>query len=360
MPVYKDEQRKTWMVKLKYKDWQGNAKWRTKRGFATKREAQQWETDFLATRQKDLTMTLSAFVDLYLEELRPRLKVSTMRTKEANLFRWVVPYLGKKNMCDIDSADIVKWQNMLLQYKDPKTGKVFSKNYLRNLNAQLHALFRYAQKHYKLKEHPMEVLDNIGSKNEGKMDFWTLEEYTAFSEECMEDPLAYYCFETLYWTGIREGEMLALQPKDFDFDAKNVSITKTYHCIKGKDVYTSPKTKAGNRVVDLPEKLCNELQDYLRQNYEMAPTDRMFPVQKDFLYGRMKKFAEKAGVKRIRIHDLRHSHVSLLIHLGFNALEIGERIGHESAAITYHYAHLFPDPERRLAKSLDQMMGGDA
>ena len=359
MPVYKDEQRRTWLVKLKYKDWQGKDRWCTKRGFATKREAQNWETNFVANQQKNLAMTLSDFVKLYLDEMRPRLKVSTMRTKEANLSRWVVPYLGKKSVCDVDSSDIVRWQNMLLQYTDPKTGEPFSKNYIRNLNAQMKALFRYAQKHYKLKDNPMDCLDNIGSKNEGKKDFWTLEEYSAFADECMEDPLAYYCFEMLYWTGIREGELLALQPQAFDFDAKTVSITKTYHCINGKDVYTSPKTRTGVRVVDLPERLCDEMKEYLCHNYGMAQSDRMFPVRKDFLYGRMNKFSKKAGVKRIRIHDIRHSHVSLLIHLGFNALEIGERIGHKSAEITYHYAHLFPDDERRVAKKLGQVMGGD-
>ena len=265
MPVYKDEQRRTWLVKLKYKDWQGKDRWCTKRGFATKREAQNWETNFVANQQKNLAMTLSDFVKLYLDEMRPRLKVSTMRTKEANLSRWVVPYLGKKSVCDVDSSDIVRWQNMLLQYTDPKTGEPFSKNYIRNLNAQMKALFRYAQKHYKLKDNPMDCLDNIGSKNEGKKDFWTLEEYSAFADECMEDPLAYYCFEMLYWTGIREGELLALQPQDFDFDAKTVSITKTYHCINGKDVYTSPKTRTGVRVVDLPERLCDEMKEYLCQ-----------------------------------------------------------------------------------------------
>lgn len=204
----------------------------------------------------------------------------------------------------------------------------------------------------------MKNLDKIGSMSEGKMDFWTLEEYEAFALECMADPLAFYCFETLYWTGMREGELLALMPSDFDFEAKTVSITKTYHYINGQDVFTTPKTKKSIRIVKLPGRLCDELQDYLKQNYKIKPDERMFPIQKDFLYGRMKKFAEKAGVKRIRIHDLRHSHVSLLFHLKCSALDIGERIGHSSADITYHYAHLFPEVNEGVANKLNSMMEG--
>ncbi len=358
MGVYKDQKRKTWYVKTRYKDWQGNVLWRTKRGFTTKRDAQNWENDFLANKHDDLSMNFSSFAERYVEEIAPRMKISSLLTKKAALTHWILPYFGDKKICDITPAQIFRWQNTLLNHRDEKTGEAFSQNYIRNLNAQLKAVFRYAERHYNLKVNPMKNLDKIGSMNEGKMDFWTFEEYKAFAQECMEDPLAFYCFETLYWTGMREGELLALTPEDVDFQNRTVSITKTYHCINGKDVFTTPKTKKSIRVVKLPKHLCDELQDYLKQNNKIMPKDRMFPVQKEFLYGRMKKFADRAEVKRIRIHDLRHSHVSLLFHLKCSALEIGERIGHSSSEITYHYAHLFPEVMETVASKLDDMAGG--
>lgn len=358
MSAYKDQERGTWFVKNRYKDWQGEIHWCTKRGFATKREALDWETEFLAKKKGDLTMTFESFTQCYMEEVKPRLKVSTIITKETAIHRWLLPYFGTKRMCDIASTDIVRWQNDLLNYKDPKTGQPFSGNYLRGLNAQLSAIFRYAQTHYKLKENPMKELDAIGSASDGKMDFWTLEEYEKFSRECMAEPVAYYCFETLYWTGIREGELLALSPADFNFEERTVSITKTYHRINGRDVFTTPKTKKGKRVVSLPEQLCRELQDYLRMNEKVNAAGRMFPVQKDYLYSCMKKYAQAAEVKKIRVHDIRHSHVSLLINMGFDALQIGDRIGHKSADITYHYAHLFPGARKTVSDQLNLVMRG--
>jgi len=67
----------------------------------------------------------------------------------------------------------------------------------------------------------------------------------------------------------------------------------------------------------------------------------------------MDRGAKAAGVKRIRIHDLRHSHVSLLIEMGFSALAIADRVGHESVDITYKYAHLFPSKQQEMAQKLD-------
>ena len=360
MSVYKDAKRGTWYVTTRYKDWQGEPRWRTKRGFSTKHEALDWEREFLAQKKGDLSMRFETFAQLYLEEITPRMKVSSMPNKKSMLERRLVPYFGSKRMCEISSMDIVRWQNSMLTYRDPKTGQPFSENYLRGLNAQLGALFRYAQTHYKLKENPMENLKKIGSATNGKADFWTLEEYEKFSRECKADPFAYICFETLYWTGLREGEMLALTSADFNFEKRTVSITKTYHRLKKQDVYTTPKTRKGIRIVELPEKLCRELQDYLQMKGDLDAGERIFPVKQDYLYSRMKKYAEKAGVKRIRIHDIRHSHVSLLINMGFDALQIGDRIGHESADVTYHYAHLFPNARKTVSERLSQVMEGSS
>ena len=165
--------------------------------------------------------------------------------------------------------------------------------------------------------------------------------------------MAKYAFEMLYWCGIREGELLALTPADFDFEKCTVSITKSYQRLNGQDLITTPKTEKSNRIIKMPQFLADEMQDYLKQLYGIEPNDRMFTVTKSYLHREMDRGAKEAGVKRIRIHDIRHSAVSLLIDMGFSATAIADRVGHESIDITYNYAHLFPSKQTEMAEKLN-------
>lgn len=169
----------------------------------------------------------------------------------------------------------------------------------------------------------------------------------------MDKPMSFYAFEMLYWCGIREGELLALTAKDFDFKARTVTINKSYQRLKGKDVITSPKTKKSNRTISMPQILCEEMQEYLNMFYSKADNERIFPITKHYLKHEMVRGSKAAGVKTIRIHDIRHSAVSLLIEMGFSALAIADRVGHESIDITYRYAHLFPSKQLEMADKLD-------
>lgn len=193
----------------------------------------------------------------------------------------------------------------------------------------------------------------MGKEVPKEMDFWTKEEYLKFSEAMMDKPRSYYAFEMLYWCGIREGELLALAPSDFDFDKQTVKISKTYHRMKGQDVITSPKTIKSNRNIKMPQFLCDEMQEYISMLYGIQPDERMFTFTKSYLKHEMERGSKQAGVKKIRIHDIRHSHVSLLINMGFTVLAIGERVGHEAEKITYRYAHLFPTVQTEMAERLE-------
>lgn len=199
----------------------------------------------------------------------------------------------------------------------------------------------------------------MGTEKRKEMQFWTLDEYKKFSEAMMDKTISFYAFEMLYWCGIREGEMLALTPKDFDFKAETVTINKSYQRLKGRDVITTPKTKKSNRTIKMPKFLCEEMQEYLGMFYGAGENDRIFPVSKSYMHHEMDRGAKEAGVKRIRIHDLRHSHVSLLIEMGFTALAIADRLGHESIEVTYRYAHLFPSKQTEMANKLDDLGKGD-
>ena len=123
---------------------------------------------------------------------------------------------------------------------------------------------------------------------------------------------------------------------------------------------TDPKTPKSNRTIKMPDFLVEEMQDYLKMLYAVQPNERIFTCTKNGLHREMTRAATAAGVKRIRIHDLRHSHISLLIEMGFSAVAIGDRVGHESVDITYHYAHLFPSAQSNMADQLSAIRGGFA
>ena len=127
--------------------------------------------------------------------------------------------------------------------------------------------------------------------------------------------------------------------------------------MNGRDVITTPKTEKSNRIITMPQFLVEEIQDYLRQLYDVGMNDRMFLVTKSGLHREMARGAKEAGVQRIRIHDIRHSHVSHLIDMGFSATAIADRVGHESIDITYNYAHLFPSKQTEMADKLNMERG---
>ena len=147
---------------------------------------------------------------------------------------------------------------------------------------------------------------------------------------------------------------MALTAADFNFEKETVRINKSYQRLHGEDVITTPKTKKSNRIIKMPKFLCEEMQEYLQMLYGLKKKDRIFTVTKSYLHHEMDRGAKAAGVKRIRIHDLRHSHVAHLIELGFSPVEIAERLGHESMAVTMTYSHLYPSMGRTMADRLGE------
>ncbi len=179
-------------------------------------------------------------------------------------------------------------------------------------------------------KNPVKKAGTIVKGKADEMDFWTKEEYLKFIECVKDKPISYYAFQILYWCGIREGELLALTPADIDFKNKKLHITKSYQYINGEDIITDPKTEKSRRDVVIPDFLVEELRQFIGMLYGYDSDDRIFQITKSYLHHEMSRGAKAAGVKRIRIHDLRHSHISLLIRLVFSAVAIGNRVGHES------------------------------
>ena len=356
MAVYKEEKTNTWRAVYRYIDWTGEKKQTQKRGFKTKREAQAWEREQLHKVSADLDMTFASFFEQYTTDMQTRIKENTWATKEHIIRTKLIPYFGKLKMSNITAQQIITWQNELMNYKD-ENGKPLSPVYLKTINNQLSAIFNHAVKYYNLRENPCKKAGSMGKKKNREMLFWTKEEYLKFAEVMMDKPLSYYAFEMLYWCGIREGELLALTPSDFDFDKNTVSINKSYQRLNGQDLITTPKTEKSNRIIKMPQFLADEMKDYLKMLYDVGENERMFAITKSYLHREMDRGSKEAGVKRIRIHDIRHSHVSHLIDMGFSAIAIADRVGHESIDITYNYAHLFPSKQTEMADKLNMERG---
>jgi len=356
MAIYKEPTTNTWRVIYRYTDWTGERKQSSKRGFATKRDAQAWEREQLQKGQSDLDMTFASFVELYSQDMKTRLRQNTWLTKENIIQKKLLPYFGNKSMSEIGAKDIIQWQNEMMNLRG-KDDKPFSATYLKTLHNQVSAIFNHAVRFYDLKSNPAAKAGSIGKKEAKDMLFWTKDEYLKFADAMMDKPLSFYAFEMLYWCGIRLGELLALTAADYDFNKCTVSISKSYQRLNKEDIVTEPKTPKSNRVIKMPDFLCQEIQEYIKTLYGYESGDRLFPISKSYLHHEMDRGAKQSSVKRIRVHDIRHSHVSHLIELGFSAVAIADRVGHESIDITYRYAHLFPSKQEEMADRLDVERG---
>ena len=308
MPVFRNESNGTWYVMARYVDWQGNHKQKCKRGFKTKREALEWERVFHLQQSADMDMSFENFVDIYKNDIRSRIKETTWLTKVNIIDKKILPYFGKRKISEIQTKEVIAWQNDLLQQKD-KTGKPYSECYLKTIHNQLSAIFNHAVRIYALRTNPAAKAGNMGSEKRKEMLFWTKEEYLRFADVMMDKPVSYYAFEMLYWSGMRLGELLALTPSDFDFQNSTVTINKSYQRLHGEDVITTPKTKKSNRIIKMSEFLAEEMQEYIKMQYEIEQTDRLFPISKSYLHREMERGCKETGLQKIRIHDLRHPYV---------------------------------------------------
>lgn len=361
MPAYKDKITGTWFVKFYCRNWQGKNKQIKKRGFETKRDALEYERNYKLREEKNLDMTFGEFFKVYAADMEVRLKHNTWLSKEHVVRTKILPFFKDMKMNEITAADIVRWQNEMIAFRYPD-GKGYSETYQKTMHNQLSCIFNHACRFYDLKGNPARKAGGMGKEHPKEILFWTEEEYREFSEAVMDKPVSFYAFEMLYWTGIRLGELLALNMDDFNWKEGTVRIDKSYQRLEGKDIITTPKTPKSNRTIKMPTHLIEEMQEYFSMLYGYERTDRIFQITKSYLHHEMDRGCRISGVKRIKVHGLRHSHISLLINMGFSAVAIGERVGHESERITYRYAHLFPTVQTEMVEKLDakkqEMEGG--
>ena len=199
MSAYKDKTQGTWYVSFRYIDWTGKKTQKLKRGFKTKKEALNYEKEFIRKTAADMKMEMNSFIQVYFEDKKNELKENSIRNKQHMMNKHIVPYFGTRKMNEITPAEIIQWQNTIQE-------KGYSKTYERMIQNQLNALFNHAQKIYNLKENPCKKVKKMGKSDANKLEFWTKAEYDRFIAGIEPESEDYLIFEILFWTGIREGD----------------------------------------------------------------------------------------------------------------------------------------------------------
>ena len=355
MPVYKNKTRNSWYCSFYYTDWTGKKKRKKKEGFPSRKEAKEYETTFLMRHNGNCDMTFESLASLYLDDCRNRCKPTSLYEKSYLIENKILPYFKDMPVNEIKVSTVRFWQNELLSGHS-RSGKSYSDTYLKSIHVQLSAILNYGMRYYNLPSNPAALCGSIGQKKACPMNFWTIDEFHRFLSGLEDKSMPQIIFQLLFWTGIRSGELLALSPEDFDFDRRLLRITRNYCRLQGQDMFLTPKTPKSIRTITLPEFLCDIMQSYISGFHAHHLNERLFNVSRYYLTTELKRGCQKANMKEIRLHDLRHSHASLLIELGYSPLLIAERLGHEKIETTLQiYSHLYPNKQFDLALHLESI-----
>lgn len=331
-------------------------------GFSTKKEARAEYSKLILAAEEGLAMekkqpSFKQFIEeIYLPWYKTQVKESTYKNR-LNTIEKHFKFFYRKKVNEIEPIHVQTWQL--------KLAKDYSPNYVRIIQGMLSLAFDRAIILGLAKKNPARMVGNIKSKKV-KVDFWTLEEFQKvisllYKGDYYEHYL-FICFWLLFTTGLRIGEAAALQWEDIDFESGIISVTKTlYYKSMNEYTFVDPKTSASIRTVVIDEDTIRELKDWMEVQKKVLKDCNFvlsysgIPTSKHTLPRALEKLAGLAGVHRIKIHALRHSHVALLISMGVNPLIVKDRLGHEKIQTTLGtYGHLYPNSNFEVAK----MLGG--
>lgn len=164
-------------------------------------------------------ITFQEFYDIYFQDVRVRLKPATIASKQRIFRQKILPFFGELPMNAITPQHIRKWQSVILKQN-------YRASYQELIDLQLSAMMRYAEHYYDF-SNPCTKAGHIGNSRAKSFGIWTLDDYELFISQFSSDPEAFTAFELLYWTGMRQGELLALTPRDIDISHHRIHISKT-------------------------------------------------------------------------------------------------------------------------------------
>ncbi|MDN6243837.1 site-specific integrase [Lactococcus lactis] len=363
--VYKDKVRGTYyaVVSLGFDDITGKRIQKKKTGFTSQVEAQKWY-DFTkadlsrSSVQMNSTMSFKTFVDKYfMPDYKTRTKLQTYDVGVARLKR--LDYFFDRKLSSISPIVIQDWHNSLLKEN-------VSMSYIYSLHQFLQIILNFAEKLGLVSRNNAKVAGNV-KRSRGKVDFWTIEEFTAFiqtfNQKRVNEKLMFTVYWFLFFTGLRIGELQALTWKDIDFEEKWVYIHKSIYYRNRKNwKFTDTKTQSSIRKLYLDDDTLKYMREWKEVQEQIGKIDFIFsdnglPIVKNRVNKMLIRHAEKVNIKPIRVHDLRHSHASLMLQLGMNDLELKNRLGHSDISITLGvYSHLHPTAMRSVADKFNGLV----
>ena len=399
MPVYKYNTKKgvRWYAKINYTE---NGKYcqHWKRGFETRREATEYEALFTAAMKVTQATTspteaLKAFIKASTETnitaATEALKASqkpaeepqkqrtfqdvfeeywattdargltegTRETKINMLTKHVLPYFGDYVLTEITPAMVQQWQSEIKAKE--RRGKPFSETYLHSIQSQFNAVLNYAVRKKYLPFSPMVDLKNMGEKNAPPRDFWTVEEYAKFAEYAQTRTETFAVFELCYWLGLRRGEALGIRPMDISYDERIGGYAlHIAQSVDAKKRIGKTKTASSDRIIAIPDIIKTELDEYIAQQYDIQPTDRIFANVTVSHLQRDKDWAIKqSGQLYICTHGMRHSAASNFISSGqMTAADVAHWLGHATPFTTLRtYNHMLPTTQTVAADYIGDM-----
>lgn len=352
----------TYKCEGSYIDANGSQKRYHKRGFATADEAKEWERLFLleSTTGVSSNMTVNDLYIKFMDQKKLVIRERTFYQTDLSFKKHILPFLGNIKLSNLTLEKIEKYQHDLLTV-NKQNGEVLKNSTLELIQKELKSLLAFAyEKSYIKNMHILsfkKVINIDESKKE--VDFWQPEEFYKFIE-IVDDIVYITLFNVLYWCGLRIGEALALNWNDIDFNKKTIRINKSYSDYKHR--ITNPKTQNSYRTVIMPDKCFDAVSKLFEHDKQIIGFDNQKyifhfekPLNQDTIKIRKDRWIAKAHVKRIRIHDLRHSHVSLLINLGFSAFDIAKRLGHSVDMVNNVYGHWFQNAQNKMVDKLNNM-----
>lgn len=350
---------KGWQYRIRYKDPHTNKyREKSKGGFHTKKEAQlaaaEVEKKILNNTYTEITeMTLGSFIIEWMNSVaKNNMRPSTFSNRKIIINKRIIPELGSLKIKEITPPTIQNFYNKLYE-------EGLSTSYVRTIHNLLNSMFQHA---YKWDMIHVNIMDKVDAPKptQKEMKTWNIDEINRFLKVSENEP-TYIAFLLAIHTGMRIGEILGLRWKDIDEVNKTIHITQTLVRIGGKVFFQEPKTKNSRRQIAITSQLLTELKKHkLRQSTEadlVVTTELGTPYNPRNLLRVFDRLIKKAEVPKIRFHDLRHTHATLLLKLGENPKIVSERLGHSKVSITLDvYSHVLPDMQKQTAERFTKLL----
>lgn len=325
-------------------------------GFATKTLAKQAHADFITKhctlvknnpiKKNNLQKqepTVGELVASYLITLKNQVKDSTIYDKDNVYKLFILPDYQNKKISALTKDELYKWQDNLWSAINPKTKEYYSYSYLSKVRSHFSSFLDYCSERYGYPNHFINIKKPKRKASKPVMDFWTRDEFNKFIKT-VDDPTWHCLFTLMFFTGRRKGELFALTPKDIKSSSIIFDKSLTRKTTDGTPFKITTTKKDKIQEVPICQIVIDELKNYKHQSPFLFGGDK--PLAENTVARAFKGYCNKAGVKVIRIHDLRHSFVSLMIHLGVNLMVVADLIGDTVEQVTKTYGHLYITDKR--------------